>query len=99
VANGVSITFFQSNGEGTDIFIDSVEYLASQTPLPTVMTTSYSFNEDVVSLALAQKLCNAYAALGAQGVSLMFSSGDFGVAAHTKGTCTDFHATFPSSCP
>jgi tripeptidyl-peptidase-1 len=49
---------------------------------------------------LCRNLCNAYAQLGARGVSILFSSGDGGVAgSHSKQTCTTFVPTFPSGCP
>jgi hypothetical protein len=51
------------------------------------------------SLAASVKICNAFAALGAQGVSLLYGSGDGGVGGMGDSTCTTFKATFPSGCP
>ncbi|KAF8260544.1 peptidase S8/S53 domain-containing protein [Lactarius quietus] len=46
------------------------------------------------------KLCNAYAALGARGVSILFASGDGGVSGPQKNeSCRAFVPTFPSGCP
>ena len=46
-----------------------------------------------------RSLCNKYAQLGARGVSLLFSSGDGGVAGSGNTSCTTFIPTFPSTCP
>ena len=46
-----------------------------------------------------RNLCNAYAQLGARGVSILFASGDGGVAGGRSNTCTTFVPTFPSGCP
>jgi tripeptidyl-peptidase I len=45
-------------------------------------------------------LCNAYAQLGARGVSILFASGDGGVGGGQSGeSCTTFIPTFPNACP
>jgi hypothetical protein len=45
-------------------------------------------------------LCNAYAQLGARGVSILFASGDGGVGGGQSGErCTKFIPTFPNNCP
>ena len=48
---------------------------------------------------LRRNLCNAYAQLGARGVSILFASGDGGVAGSQSDNCTQFVPTFPSGCP
>ena len=46
------------------------------------------------------QLCNAYAQLGARGTSILFASGDGGVAGSQTTTCSkSFLPTFPSGCP
>ncbi|KAJ7650962.1 family S53 protease-like protein [Roridomyces roridus] len=103
IATDVPITFL-SNGEedfftallDTALFLDGVE-----TP-PKVVTTSYSDLESSVGLSLGSKICSAYMALGARGVSVIWSSGDGGVHGHhdTLADCnTTFIPLFPSSCP
>lgn len=44
-------------------------------------------------------LCNAYAQLGARGVSVLYSSGDGGVSGTQNQSCTTFVPSFPSGCP
>ncbi|CDO74350.1 hypothetical protein BN946_scf184645.g6 [Trametes cinnabarina] len=64
-----------------------------------VLTTSYGQNENTISRSLANNLCNAYAQLGARGTSILFASGDGGVAGSQTTRCTTFLPTFPSGCP
>lgn len=73
--------------------------------LPKVISTSYGDDEQTVPEAYAKSVCNQFAALGAQGVSLFFSSGDNGVGGNHscisndgKNTTT-FLPVFPASCP
>ncbi|KAJ7095070.1 family S53 protease-like protein [Mycena epipterygia] len=81
----------------TTTFLDGIENL------PSVMTTSYGHLESDVGASLATKICNGYMALGARGVSAVFSSGDGGVRGNhdTIDLCanTTFMPTFPSTCP
>jgi tripeptidyl-peptidase-1 len=80
-------------------FLDTVNFISSEPARSTVVTTSYAFAESAMPLPLATKLCNAYAALSAQGVSILFSSGDGGVAGTRPYNCTTFVPVFPGSCP
>ena len=72
--------------------------------VPQVISTSYGDDEQTVSRAYAQAVCNQFAQLGARGVSLFFSSGDYGVG--TDSTCfsnvdnaPSFLPSFPTDCP
>ncbi|SNX87746.1 related to Tripeptidyl-peptidase I precursor [Melanopsichium pennsylvanicum] len=76
--------------------------------LPKVLSTSYGDDEQSVPRAYAERVCNYILALGARGVSTIYSSGDNGVGAN--GTCFSNGATspngtyqflpaFPASCP
>ncbi|KAI9613385.1 hypothetical protein H4Q26_009987 [Puccinia striiformis f. sp. tritici PST-130] len=61
--------------------------------------------EQSVPLSYARRVCNGFAALSSRGVSLLFSSGDYGVG--ESGTCFTnderrkrvFLPDFPASCP
>jgi len=74
-----------------------------------VISTSYGYNEADVSPFYAARQCAEYAKLGLMGVTVLYSSGDNGVAGN-GGTClnpngsetTDgkiFNPTFPGTCP
>lgn len=76
--------------------------------LPKVLSTSYGDDEQAVPKAYALRVCNYIMALGARGVTTVYSSGDSGVgpdglcisngAYSRKGKAT-FLPAFPASCP
>ncbi|KAJ7283220.1 subtilisin-like protein [Mycena rebaudengoi] len=103
LATNVPVTFMSvgSNYKDNDNgFMDVVESLMADDNPPKVVTTSYGFaSEAAVPENLASALCDAYAMLAARGVSIMFSSGDGGVAATPGNRCySTFAPVFPS-CP
>ncbi|KAH8108266.1 family S53 protease-like protein [Phellopilus nigrolimitatus] len=103
VASGVPTTFISvgENFQDGDLegFLDIINFLLNETNPPHVLTTSYGQNEDTISRALANQLCNAYMQLGARGTSILFASGDGGVGGSQSSSCTTFVPTFPSGCP
>ncbi|KAF2667833.1 subtilisin-like protein [Microthyrium microscopicum] len=69
-----------------------------------VISLSYGIAERVYSPFYTQRQCHEYLKLGLQGISIFFSSGDFGVAASCGIVgCLDFLPNytpgFPASCP
>ncbi|PWY97979.1 subtilisin-like protein [Testicularia cyperi] len=76
--------------------------------LPKVLSTSYGDDEQTVPRAYATRVCNLIMAMGARGVSTLYSSGDNGVgldgacysngAVRANGTA-QFLPAFPASCP
>lgn len=75
-----------------------------------VVSTSYGFNEADLSAKYTQRQCNEYMKLGLQGVTILYSSGDFGVAgnggaciasngAFNNGSTGTFNPSFPGGCP
>ncbi|KII88063.1 hypothetical protein PLICRDRAFT_30516 [Plicaturopsis crispa FD-325 SS-3] len=78
---------------------DIINALLAEDAPPQVLTTSYGQNENTISRALANNLCNAYAQLGARGTSILFASGDGGVSGSQSASCRTFVPTFPSGCP
>jgi tripeptidyl-peptidase-1 len=76
-----------------------------------VISTSYSSNEADLTAAYEQRQCLEYMKLGLQGVSILYSSGDFGVAgnsgqcinpvtgAYNNGSTGLFNPSFPGTCP
>ncbi|KAF7979708.1 hypothetical protein HWV62_41050 [Athelia sp. TMB] len=86
---GVPVTFVSAgdiNFDGWNGFLDMVNYLLKQTVLPTVLTTSYAFNEPGLSASASNTLCNAYMQLGARGTSIGVSGGQ-------SQSCTTFIVT------
>lgn len=88
-------------------YLDWLAYILNQPQdqIPKVITTSYGENEHTVPFSYARRVCNGFAALGARGVSVIFSSGDFGVGKtgfcySNAGNQTEmFLPTFPATCP
>ncbi|KAF5868249.1 putative subtilisin-like protein [Botrytis fragariae] len=76
-----------------------------------VISTSYSANEADLGAKYEMRQCNEYMKLGLQGVSVLYSSGDFGVAgnggqcidsktgAYNNGSSGMFNPSFPGTCP
>ncbi|KAF8141189.1 peptidase S8/S53 domain-containing protein [Boletus edulis] len=74
-----------------------------------VISTSYGYDEAELSAAYTARQCAEYAKLGLMGVTILYSSGDYGVAGNggfclnldgtlsTNGTM--FNPTFPGTCP
>ena len=54
-----------------------------------VISTSYSYNEVDLSVAYAARQCAEYAKLGLQGITVIYSSGDWGVAGNGGQCLTD----------
>ncbi|KAF8173454.1 peptidase S8/S53 domain-containing protein [Pholiota molesta] len=74
-----------------------------------VISTSYGYNEADLSPIYAKRQCAEYGKLGLMGVTVLYSSGDNGVAGN-GGLCLNadgsqsydgfaFNPSFPSSCP
>ncbi|KAI0700484.1 family S53 protease [Cytidiella melzeri] len=103
IATGVPVTFISVGDDFQDGdlegFLDIINFLLGESNPPQVLTTSYGQNENTISRALANQLCNAYVQLGARGTSILFASGDGGVAGSQSSSCKTFLPTFPSGCP
>ncbi|KAG2355855.1 peptidase S8/S53 domain-containing protein [Suillus spraguei] len=88
-----------------------LEYVLSQPLLPQTISTSYGDDEQTVPFTYASRVCAGMAILGTRGVSILFSSGDYGVgdgdADPATQQCysndglnvTKFLPAFPASCP
>ncbi|CAK5263983.1 unnamed protein product [Mycena citricolor] len=83
-------------------FLDVINSQLNLTAPSQVMTTSYGFPaEEFMSFPLTSALCDSYLQLTARGVSLLFASGDGGVAASPALLCNPgdpFEVSFPT-CP
>ena len=75
-----------------------------------VISTSYGYNEADLTPAYEARQCNEYMKLGLQGTTILYSSGDYGVAGNggqcitANGSFNDglsgkFNPAFPSTCP
>ncbi|KAK4545784.1 hypothetical protein LTR36_002738 [Oleoguttula mirabilis] len=78
-----------------------------------VISTSYGYNEHDLTPFYEMRQCHEYMKLGLLGVSVLYSSGDYGVAGnggecingpglnatYNNGTSGRFNPAFPSTCP
>ncbi|KAI0760227.1 peptidase S8/S53 domain-containing protein [Fomes fomentarius] len=108
LATNVPTTFVTTAQKSSAIILqdllDTVTFLLEQDDVPLVLTTSYTFSEDDVGDDYARSICDMYAQLGARGTSVIFASGDSGVAGGFLNDPADcegkpFVPTFPSTCP
>ncbi|KAK7048086.1 Tripeptidyl-peptidase sed3 [Favolaschia claudopus] len=103
IASGVPVTFASGGNQFQDGalegFLDIINNLSQLSTVPQVLTTSYGEDEPDQTAATFTKLCNAYAAYGTRGGSILFASGDGGVAGGQSQSCTNFIVAFPSGCP
>ncbi|KAF7307417.1 Family S53 protease-like protein [Mycena indigotica] len=101
LSGGVPLRFISVgplNDDKASSFLDQVNALIADNSRPTVLSTSYGFNEQDLTLPVAEGLCNAYMQLGALGTSVLTSSGERGVGGNSW-FCDTFLPTAPSSCP
>ncbi|KAF8322236.1 subtilisin-like protein [Clavulina sp. PMI_390] len=98
--------YFVSVGDNTkdgadEGFLDTINALLGETAPPLALSTSYGLDvESDLSLSLSVALCNSYMQLTSRGVSILFATGDGGVASTPGVSCTNkaFPPTFPT-CP
>lgn len=94
----------QTPTDTNEPYLDWLNFILSQSTIPQTITTSYGDDEQSVPPDYAHAVCHRFAELGAKGITVLFSSGDFGVGG---GDCktndgTDrvlFQPAFPASCP
>ncbi|KAA8569851.1 hypothetical protein EYC84_002194 [Monilinia fructicola] len=96
-----------TDSNSNEPYADWLNYVLAQpdSEIPQVISTSYGDEEQTVPEFYAKRVCEQLAQLGARGVSILFSSGDYGVG--DNGTCisndgkntTQFIPDFPTSCP
>jgi len=93
--------------DGLGAFLDVTDYLLGEDvrrgkKRPSVVSTSYGFNEPDLDPSVMKKLCNSYLQLSALGTSIIFSSGDGGVSGNGFTSCSSngsFVPSYPSTCP
>ncbi|KAJ6630312.1 family S53 protease [Mycena sp. CBHHK59/15] len=105
LATAVPVTFVSvgdSTTDGADEgFLDIVTALIAEKAPPQILTVSYGLNKEAdLSKALTFAMCDSYMQLAARGVSILYASGDGGVAATPGESCNGkaFLPTFPT-CP
>ncbi|KAI9433494.1 subtilisin-like protein [Lactarius indigo] len=101
--------FYSTGGvlnTATDPYLNWLAYMLDLEDIPPTISTSYGGPEYSAPLEYAYAICDEFLKLGALGVSVIFSSGDWGVG---RGHClvrnsdgqfsVQFLPEFPASCP
>ncbi len=104
VAPGVPATFWSTPGtqpgnDQNEPFLAFLFNLAAQPQVPWVVSTSYGDNENTVNYDYAVRVNQEFVKAGVRGITLLFSSGDGGVAGGQSGACTTFIPTYPAGSP
>ena len=102
-STGGGLVIFNNEPAPGDAILEWLKFMLALEPEDLPQTISVSYGDD--ELGLPQEyvvpLCELFAQLGALGVSVLFSSGNYGVG---RGNCKDrsgkvqFHLLFPASC-
>lgn len=88
------------NASFNDAMLALTSYLQTTDNAPTVVSTSYGGEEKYVTTNYLDRVCNEFAKVGSLGISVFFSSGDFGVGGNGESSCSSgFFPTWPASCP
>lgn len=83
-----------------DAMLGLTNYLQTTSTPPSVVSTSYGGEEDGTSADYLDRVCNEFMKVGSQGISVFFSSGDYGVGGNGESSCSNgFYPTWPASCP
>jgi len=100
VSNGTPTTYWYE--DSTDSFLSWIQAMADMEKPPLVNSISYGSVEDELPSAFPKMFNTEAQKLGVQGVSILVSSGDDGVAnfqARNKPENCGYHPSFPASSP
>ena len=104
LAHGANVTFWYTAGRQpknpeNEPFLVWLMNLANSTAPPLVISTSYGDDEPSVDFDYGTRCNTEFAKAGARGISILFSSGDGGVAGGQSQRCTTFIPTYPAGSP
>lgn len=74
-------------------------YLTSNAAPPSSVSTSYGGPESAYDSSYMQRVCNEFMKAGSMGISVFFSSGDYGVADNRNQCNNGYIVQWPASCP
>ena len=90
----------ETNQGFADEIANLASYLTSTNNPPTAVSTSYDGEENGFDANYMDRVCNEFMKAGAQGISVFFSSGDYGVGGLNESSCNQgFYALWPPVCP
>ncbi|OAA74834.1 family S53 protease-like protein [Akanthomyces lecanii RCEF 1005] len=90
----------ETNSGFADEIANLASYLTSASNPPTAVSTSYDGEEQGFDGSYMDRVCNEFMKAGSQGISVFFSTGDYGVGGIGESSCSQgFYANWPPSCP
>ncbi|KAF8263397.1 peptidase S8/S53 domain-containing protein [Lactarius quietus] len=109
IAYPTPLNFYSTAGDAnteSDPYIHWLAYVLNQKTIPQTISMSYGGDEHAVPSDYLERICYLFAQLGARGVSVIFSTGDWGVG---QGDCRFYDSSdnivelfkpvFPATCP
>ena len=106
IASGIPAYFLSTGGSephgpsADEPFLAFLSALLDMQSPPLAMSTSYGDNELDLDVSYLNQVNTKFQMAGVMGISLLFASGDGGVAGgYAVPNCTDFIAVFPSASP
>lgn len=100
-----SYSLYDTEEAWIEPFLELTTYLANleSKKLPSVISISYSVNEQHVPKPYAKQVCNMFGVLGARGVSVVVAAGNrgpgIGCLSNDGKNTTKFIPNFPPACP
>ncbi|KAH8992289.1 subtilisin-like protein [Lactarius hatsudake] len=100
--------YYSTGGSPTDDpYIHWLNYILDQdnVNIPQTISTSYGGYEHTMHMEYVVSVCTLFGQLGLRGVSVLFSSGDYGVGSgdclvlHNSRESVQFLPVFPATCP
>lgn len=85
-----------SSDQFTDTLVSYSSYLSGNDSAPNVVSTSYGTTEERITQQYVTRICNEFMKAGSLGITVLFSTGDFGVGRSCR---SGFENHFPASCP
>lgn len=89
---------FSAVSSFSDGLLKITDYLNNHANPPSTVSTSYSIHESSASSKYATRICDEFMKAGSRGVSVFFSTGDYGTGDKNQ-TCKDYVPHYPVVCP
>lgn len=101
IGSNVETTFWSTAGlhDGQEPFLEWISAISNDTSPPLINSVSYGDDEPTISKAYMEAVSTQFAAIGIRGVTLLFASGDSGVAGGDDCPDNVFVPSFPDTSP
>lgn len=97
--NPAALIHTSVTGNFYEEILSLTDFLTTNNDAPHVVSMSYGAEEPSTSNAYTERICNEFSKATARGITILVSSGDFGVGGNSANCRGQFIPTFPSGCP